>query len=212
MRRMVFLTVAVLLLSTTGVHCQDIACTPAVPLNKQHRTKLKHRTPAGPMTEVHEVRVSQLLRWAPPQGVADPKRRKLDEPLTEREMQSYSVRGDLWRVKVEDNDWDFHLELSAPGRPKTASRIIVEIPQGAAFLQAREKMLEILTANGYSVAVAKAIDLDEPLRLALSGYAFYDSAHYSKTNPRKGHNHGTNYVGRLWELHPVWKIAYTDEQ
>ena len=212
MRRLVFLTVAALLLSTTGVHSQDIACTPTVPLTKQHRTNLKLRDPAGQTAEVHELRVSQMLRWAQPQDVADPKRRRLDEPLTERETQVYSVEGDLWRVKVEDNDCDFHLELSVPGRPKTASRIIVEIPQGQAFLEPREKILEALTANGYGVAVAKAVNLDEPLRVSVTGYAFYDSAHYSKKNPLKGHNHGTKYIGTLWELHPVWKIVFADGQ
>jgi hypothetical protein len=64
----------------------------------------------------------------PPAGITTPKQRRLDEPFARRENEVYLLEGDLWRVKLEDNDCDFHLELSAPGAAKTASRIIVEIP------------------------------------------------------------------------------------
>ena len=132
---------------------------------------------------------------------------RLDEPLAPRESALFTIEGDLWRVKVEDNDCDFHIELSAPGGTKTSPRIIVEIPQGGPFAQMRGKLLEELTANGYSLSVAKPTDLDEPLRVTVTGYAFYDSAHYSKKNLQKGHGHGTQYVGTLWEIHPFWKIT-----
>ena len=152
-----------------------------------------------------------MLQWAPPAGVTTLKQRRLDQPFPPRENEVYTLEGDLWRVKLEDNDCDFHLELSAPGKPKTAPRIIAEIPQGEPFLEAREKVLEMLTAHGYSVTMGKPIDLDEPLRVKVIGYAFYDSAHFSKKNAKKGHGHGTKYVGTLWEIHPVWEIEFTDE-
>jgi len=110
--------------------------------------------------------------------------------------------GDLWRVKLESNDCDFHLEISTPGQLKTANRIIVELPQGPLFLATRQKLIDELIANGYDPAVDKPLDLDEPLRIKVIGLPFYDSAHYSKKNPKRGHGHGTAKVGTLWELHP----------
>ncbi len=212
MRRLRFLVLVALFLAPIGVHSQDIACTPTVVLAKQHRTSLKHRAPADSSAQVQNATVAQVLQWLAPDGITDPKTRRRDEPISPHESEVFAVTGDLWRVIVEDNDCDFHLELAAPGQPKTASRIIVEIPQGDAFLPAREKVIEELTANGYSLSVAKSIPLDEPLRVTVTGYAFYDSAHYSKNNPQKGHSHGTQYVGTLWELHPVWKITFAEGQ
>jgi hypothetical protein len=46
-----------------------------------------------------------------------------------------------------------------------------------------------------------------PILVEIKGFAFYDSAHYSKSNPKKGHSHGTVYVNSLWELHPAWGLA-----
>ena len=205
------LAVLVLLLSASSPsHSQDIPCSSTVPLARQHRTSVKHRPPA-PGAEVHQVKIAAVLQWAPPAGVTTPKQRKLDQPFAPRENEVYTVEGDVWRIKLEDNDCDFHLELSVPGKLKTSPRIIVEIPQGAAFLEARDKVLETLAANGYDPAVGKAIDLDAPIRVRVTGYAFYDSAHFSKKNPKKGHGHGTKYVGTLWEIHPAWKIEFSDE-
>ncbi|HEV2021160.1 MAG TPA: hypothetical protein VGQ94_01390, partial [Terriglobales bacterium] len=147
MRRLLVTVCAILLWASGPGHSQDIACSSTVPLARQHRTTVKHRPPA-PDAEVHQVKIAVVLQWAPPAGVSTPKQRKLDQPFAPRENEVYTVEGDLWRVKVEDNDCDFHLELSAPGKPKTASRIIAEIPQGVLFLEARGKVLEALAANG----------------------------------------------------------------
>ena len=129
----------------------------------------------------------------------------------EQDGKIYEITGDLWRVKPESNNCDFHLEISAPGQLKTANRIIVELPQGPLFLAARQKLIDELIANGYDPAVDKPLDLDEPLRIKVIGLPFYDSAHYSKKNPKRGHGHGTAKVGTLWELHPFWDIQFIEQ-
>ncbi len=192
-------------------HGQDVACTSTVPLARQHRTNVKHRAPGPAETQVQRARIAQVLVWAAPTNMDTPKSRKIDQPFPPRELKLYTTEGDLWRAKIEDNDCDFHLEVTAHGGTKTASRIIVEIPQGDPFLPAREKLIETLAANGYEISHTKPIDLEEPLRVIVTGFAFYDSAHWSTKNPKKGHGHGTKYVGTLWELHPVWKIEFPDE-
>lgn len=212
MRRFLLSGLTLALFAATSLYAQDISCIPTTALANQHRTHLKHRDPADSSVQVYGDSVAQVLLWAAPQGITDSKTRRRDEPIAPRESEVYTVEGDLWRVIVEDNDCDFHLELTAQSKPSTASRIIVELPHGDAFTTMREKILQELTANGYSVTVGKSIALDEPLRLTATGYAFYDSAHYSKKNPQKGHGHGTQFVGTLWELHPIWKVAFADGQ
>ena len=66
-----------------------------------------------------------------------------------------------------------------------------------------------------------AVNLRSPLRIRVTGYAFYDAYHYSArwqtSKPgrcdfspaelyQRGKGHGTCNVGTIWELHPVWKI------
>lgn len=189
---------------------QDIPCTATTLLAKQHRTSMKHREPATGAPETRTV--VQALQWSAPANIKTAAVRKQDTPYPGREQDGkiYEITGDLWRVKLESNDCDFHLEISAPGQPKSADRIIVELPQGPSFLATRQKLIEELIANGYDPAVDKSIDLDEPLRIKVMGLPFYDSAHFSKKNPKRGHGHGTARVGTLWELHPFWDIQFID--
>ncbi len=190
---------------------QDIPCTPTTQLANQFRTQMKHRTTNLPDSSVHNSSVAKMLVWTAPTNVTDFKTRKKDEPIAPRENEGFTVTGDLWRFIIEENDCDLHLELSAPGQPQTASRIIVEVPQGDPFVPFREKVLKALEDNGYVVSVGKSITLDEPIRITATGYAFYDGAHYSKKNPKKGHNHGTKAVGTLWEIHPAMTIDVPEQ-
>ncbi|MBZ5552207.1 MAG: hypothetical protein LAO21_05770 [Acidobacteriia bacterium] len=100
MRRLILLLVAALLLATIAVYAQDIACTPTVPLKRQHRTNLKHRDPAASNVDVNKTSVAKMLKWAPPEDVSTPQRRRLDAILTGRESQVFTLEGDLWRAKV----------------------------------------------------------------------------------------------------------------
>ncbi len=190
---------------------QDIPCTATTLLAKQHRSNMKHRDPAPGPPEARTV--VQALQWSAPVGMQTAAVRKQDTPYPGREQDGkiYEITGDLWRVKLESNDCDFHLEISAPGQLKTANRIIVELPQGPLFVAARQKLIDELIANGYDPAVDKPLDLDEPLRIKVIGFPFYDSAHYSKKYPKRGHGHGTAKVGTLWELHPFWDIQFIEQ-
>jgi hypothetical protein len=104
-----------------------------------------------------------------------------------------------------------HLEISTAGQLKTANRILVELPQWLLFLAARQKLIVELIANAYDPAVDKPLDLDEPLRIEVIGLPFYDSTHYSRKNPKRGHGHGAAKVGTLWELHPFWDIQFMEQ-
>jgi hypothetical protein len=210
------LLIATLLMSTILISAQlcaqDIACTATTAISSQARSAMKHRAPGDAGAATQTVTVAQVLAWAAPANIATPSTRRSGTAIDNRENQAFTITGDLWRVIIEDNDCDFHFEITTPGQPKTAARIIVEVPQGDAYAEVRSSLLKELTANGYELAVAKSITLDDPLRVTVTGFAFYDAAHYSKKNPKKGHSHGTVYVGTLWELHPVWAVVFADSQ
>ena len=115
------------------------------------------------------------------------------------------MQGDLWRVKMEDNDDEYHLEISARGASKTSDRIVAEIPPDHSYAGTRRKLLSLLPGN-YVFKPKTSRDFHHPIPIRVTGYVFFDGAHWSSKSVR-GHNHGTKYTATLWEIHPVWKIA-----
>ncbi len=122
---------------------------------------------------------------------------------------------------------DLHLELSDPDKGKSADRVIVEIPQeytgtrdGLLALLPERERLRITNARPNSKGNYRPVTLRSPLRIRVTGYAFYDAYHYlvrwqtSKPSRcdfspeqlhQRGRDHGTCNVGTIWELHPVWR-------
>lgn len=49
-----------------------------------------------------------------------------------------------------------------------------------------------------------------PLRVRLTGLAFYDRPHGRRNESMVGHNHGSKRVSTPWELHPVWDIGFIE--
>jgi hypothetical protein len=84
--------------------------------------------------------------------------------------------------------------------------VIVEIPQTASFVAARNALLHDLNAAG--VKLRPRTPLTHPIRVQVLGLMFYDAWHFSTTNPQRGNNHGSAQVGSLWEVHPVWAIIF----
>src|SRR3990167_6461611 len=86
-------------------------CAPTTELARQFRSAMKHRPP-GPSRGTATT-VDQLAAWPPPAGVSSFQVRRRDAAIDPREEQVAVLIGDLWRVVVEDNDCDLHLEVSA---------------------------------------------------------------------------------------------------
>lgn len=181
----------------------DVVCIPGVPLAQQHRTKMKHRAPAGGLKPI-PVTVAEMLSWATPAGVESKSGRSRDVEIDSREEQAFELEGDIWRANLSDDDCDLHLEIAARGAGRRADRVIVEIPQGAEFVKARDALLQALGEG--RVRVGTAIKLAKPIPVRLTGYAFFDAVHYRRTMPVRGKSHGSKFVGTMWELHPVWNI------
>ena len=181
----------------------DIQCHPTTPVERQARTTMKHRTALT--VSAQQTSVADMLAWPAPAHVADPVVRASQAPIDPRESSAFTLSGDLWRVKVEENDCDFHLELSASGASKTATRVIVELPQDAANVRSTLAAM-IKDAGLGDLSTTPNLNFAQPLPLTVTGLAFWDSAHWSANDPQKGNSHGTPLVGTLWELHPVTSV------
>jgi hypothetical protein len=192
----------------------QIDCTPTTKKANQERTKLKHRSLAA-NAQGTKAYVSDILDWAAPANFDDPEVRKASredggrpaDPREEQPWKVYKVRAKLWRVVMEENDCDFHLELGGLKKGKTGYRIIAEIPNDSGYADSRSALIQALTDAGETISPGKDVKLDTPIIVEIRGFPFYDSAHYSKKYPKKGHSHGTIYVNTLWELHPAWSFS-----
>jgi hypothetical protein len=153
------------------------------------------------------VKVTEVLSWDPPAGVAnDKKLRGSQQTIDPKEKQFFIIEGDVQLAKIEGNDCDVHLEISERGAGKSADRMIVEIPADAGFNVPRKALLDALHVD--LVELGKH-EPDPPVKVTVTGYGFWDGAHYSPTNPKVGHEHGSANVKNLWELHPVFKLVVT---
>ena len=83
--------------------------------------------------------------------------------------------------------------------------MIVEIPQDSTFTATRRAILKKLADLGVHFP---APVMKKPIHIRVTGFAFYDAFHFSNADPQRGHDHGTAFVGTLWELHPVLSVEF----
>jgi hypothetical protein len=181
----------------------DVSCTPTKPILQQNRTRMKHRNPPSQNPGMHQTTVAQMAAFPAASGVTVAGFRTSQQPIDPHELSVVTLKGDLWAINIEPDDCDFHLEISDVGESNGADRVIVEIPQGPRFTAARNKLIQIVHDSG--VALSKRIRFQQPVRVQVFGFLFFDAWHYSTTKPR-GNNHGSAQVASIWEIHPVWAI------
>ena len=150
--------------------------------------------------------MSEILSWDPPVNHADGRIRQSPRPIHPREESVFTVEGDVWRGKVEENDCDLHVEVTGPGAGRDADRIVIEIPAGPEFADARRTVMEALRCRDADCRVDRAVNLRRPVRLRFTGFGFWDAAHWIAEDPRRGNRHGSKQVGTLWEIHPAWRV------
>ncbi len=195
------------LLVLPAAACAQVPCSPETLQPNQNRTEMKHRAPAPDSVATDALTVAGMINLSVP-TIATPAEREQETPLTPQEGKVLELTGDLWHVKLAADDCDFHLELAAPGAGSTADRVIVEIPQGAAFEAARKALVAALKKKHVKIRHADVPhDLKTPLRVKVRGFAFFDAWHATTKEPKRGHAHGSKHVATLWEIHPVWKIV-----
>ncbi len=156
---------------------------------------------------VTPVDVSDILTWAP-------------RPLTAkdqcaaragRELQLFAVTAYVRRIRLHEQDGDWHIELTEEeASPVPASCIVAEIP-APAYAPVYGAARDQLAARVDTTTLGPAGDLATPVLVTFTGAAFFDGYH-QKRGPNgavRASQHGrcNSSVRALWELHPVYKVA-----
>src|SRR5207247_7790577 len=103
----------------------------------------------------------------------------------------------------DDDDW--HIELTANRTSPWASCIVVEIPSddyGDLFAIVRDSLL---TVAGLPEVKPQPDTLRPPVRIKVTGPAFYDGWHRGGSTGASGHGHCNKSARALWEIHPLYR-------
>jgi hypothetical protein len=173
-------------------------------------------SPNGP---AQTIPLDKLLALAAPPGVKDDDPRyqdtripKFDNPLSVKEGDLMTTAGWLYLVATEEDDCDYHIQVSLQARTTTNKPqanddcIIVEAPRPD-FVSASDLSTKVGQVRDY--IKAKLLAGKEPSNtgsvmqhavcVRVTGQLFYDEAHVEgEIRGKKGMSSHT-----LWELHPI---------
>lgn len=180
-------------------------CSPTTRLDKQSRWQMKHR-PISTVTPIN-VTVKDVLNWRSPNKINLRQRRTSNSPIADKESQIFSLTGYVQYVSIEENDCDFHLEISHT-QDKDGDRVIVEIPNDPAYIPVWNDVIAFCQdrRKGKYLQPGKAFSFRLAPKVRVVGYAFYDARHWTKDQPKRGSNHGSRAVGTCWEIHPAFRF------
>lgn len=197
--RALFLVV-MLALPATRVRAQGAACA-----EPRYRWSAKTDTSLAALTPQPVAIPFVLGSWEPPPLTSRDRCAKRDG----RELALYSLSGWVRRVEKIKDDGDWHIELTDRRDSPTDSCIVVEIPPAklsARYAQARADLDALL---GTKKAV-KNFSLADPVRVRITGAAFYDGQHRRGTPERNRidgrHGRCNSSARALWEIHPVYRV------
>jgi len=126
-------------------------------------------------------------------------------PRQGRELKAFTVTGWVRRVRKQEADGDWHVEITSTAQSDPNSCIVVEVPDpsyDSRFSTARDALDGLLHGS----AMSTAGDITPPVRVHFVGAGFYDGWHSSSTGA-KGHGRCNSSLGALWEMHPVFSVT-----
>lgn len=186
-------------------------CSPTTKIEHQQRTSAKHESNYSKFPNKKDtITVDYIYNWE--DNYSDKTQNiktNPSNPMSERcketpEDTLYILTGNMWFVKQEANDCDFHIEIGTDNPEDT--RIIVEVEKENCELQ--KKIKEYLDSKGLKITNltgnnAAKDHFNEGIPCIVTGLGFYDASHKSNTN--HGDKHTKKYT---WELHPVKEIVF----
>ena len=121
-----------------------------------------------------------------------------------------TLEGFLLGAKFERNvhtgdgkDNDFHIEIS-DSKEWESKHVIVEIPPGPEYCDARKQIFDIVQADGCG---ALKCALTAPVKIRVTGFVFLDGAHGKTCKIKRGMVvDGVRGAEGAWEIHPVLKV------
>lgn len=142
--------------------------------------------------------------------------RKSDVPegeAMESEKVKIKIRAFVMAMK-RDPDNDLHVQIADRSRPYSQQQLIVEIPPGEAYCDARSALMAMFRSDG-GARLSRGFVFKHPPHVEVTGYLFLDKAHmrarrtdFCTNNGGRGIKGGlaASPVRGIWELHPVIKL------
>jgi len=148
-----------------------------------------------------------LSAWAPLSLTS----RDMCAPRTGREDSVFVLIGWVRRLRLQESDGDWHIELTEGRATPVDSCIIVEIPAeryGGIYSKARAALASLVDTT----LLGPRGDLGSPVRVRFTGAAFFDGFHQRQPaagRPPQASQHGrcNSSLRALWELHPVYTVS-----
>jgi hypothetical protein len=124
-----------------------------------------------------------------------------------KELQVYWTRAWVRTLHKNEEDGDWHVELTARENTPVDSCVVAEIPPthpDETFGRARAELDTLLASS----AVRSDGRVDPPVRLRVIGAAFFDGEHRGSDHRKTDGHHGhcNSSARALWELHPVYWV------
>ena len=152
------------------------------------------------------VAVSDILTWSPRALTAQDR----CAARAGRELNLFSVTAFVRRIRLHEQDGDWHIEITEEETsPVPTSCIVVEIPSpayGSLYGAARDHLAALVD----TLQLSPAGDLATPVLISFTGAAFFDGYHQKRTanGGARASQHGrcNSSLRALWELHPVYEV------
>jgi hypothetical protein len=140
------------------------------------------------------------------------------------EKRVVTLRAFVMAVRFEKflgfSDQDFHIELSDSRDWNASNHLVVEIPPGPVYCDARKAMWQLVKDDAAAAGMTpgKTHFFSNPPLIEVVGFLFFDAQHQKQGAPCnspgkhrgiKNNDHPRKAQG-LWELHPVFAVRQVE--
>lgn len=153
------------------------------------------------------ISVRDFLQLVCPLNPQVPRPVPKDRPM-DMEKLVLTVKGFVMAMKL-DPDNDLHIQIGDHATPYKQPQIIVEIPPGSAYCDARTQMMSLFRTDAGDEVLSRSEQyvFNNPPKIEATGYLFLDSHHGASctANGNRGIKNGLQEspVKGTWEIHPV---------
>lgn len=195
----------------------------------KERWAIKSSVPAGSdFNHAQALKLVDVVKLENPPGAKNKDARfessripAFSNPLKVREGDFVTLSGYLYLVATEDNDCEYHIQIS--DQPRTTTNkpaagdqcVIVEIGRPDAIPDAdlskradtvRSYIRTKLLQNKEPSSTTHGSVMQHPVYVKVSGQLFFDDAHLKSDGTSQPRGKGGMSTATLWELHPIYDL------
>lgn len=176
------------------------------PCEGEFRWTVKTETNQPPKTGIKTTTPTTMAHW--PDLTPDPasKTYKSDAPRSKtKERTWYEVTGRVALIRAEP-DGDLHIQLQNAKGNNGSVNVVVEVPAGQPWCDARGKALT-LTNEQPPFNAPNVLRLKTNAVIRVVGRPFYDGTHAVRGHqPNRRRDGGVDRNVTIWEIHPVMTL------